>query len=119
MQSLAQARLKRVRAVELVAQGRSYDEIAHEVGYSHRGSAHRAVSKALAEREVDAVDQLRHTEIDRLDRLQASVWPKAMSGDVGAAHLIVKIIDRRIRLLGLADRERRDAEPRFLVLGSS
>ncbi len=26
----------------------SYDEIAREVGYSHRGSAHRAAFKAIA-----------------------------------------------------------------------
>ena len=55
MQSLAQARVKRVRALELAADGWSYDRIAREVGYSHRGSAHRAVFKALEEREVEDV----------------------------------------------------------------
>lgn len=44
MKSLVEARLKRARALELVAQGKAYDQIAGEVGYSHRGSAHRAVS---------------------------------------------------------------------------
>src|SRR4051794_10994308 len=117
MQSLAQARWKRMRAVELALEGRSYDEIASAVGYSHRGSAHRSVTKALAERQVEAVGELRRTEVERLDRLQASVWPKAMSGDVGAAQLIVRIIDRRIRLLGL-DRELDESGQKQLVIGT-
>ncbi len=33
VKSLAQAKLKRVRALELLAKGLSYDEIAGEVGY--------------------------------------------------------------------------------------
>lgn len=101
MKSLAEARLKRARAVELVAQGESYDEVARAVGYSHRGSAHRAVSKALREREVEAVDELRALELLRLDALQAALWDDAMRGDAVAATSILRIIGQRARLLGL------------------
>jgi transposase-like protein len=102
MKSIAQAREKRARAVELLREGKSYDEIAREVGFSHRGSAHRAVSKALAEREIEAVDALRQVELERLDRLQTSIWPRAMNGDVSAINAVLRVIDRRIRLLELA-----------------
>lgn len=87
--------------MKLVAQGMSYDEVAKAVGYGHRGSAHRAVSKALAEREVEGVDELRALELARLNRLQSSLWDKAMAGDVRAVDWVVRIIAQRVRLLGL------------------
>ena len=101
MKSLAQARIKRVRALELVAEGKSYDEIALAVGYSHRGSAHRAVFKALDDREAEDVDHLRAIELARLDALQVALWDRAMDGDVEAVLAVLRIMDRRIRLLGL------------------
>jgi hypothetical protein len=118
MKSLAQARVKRARAVELLADGGSYDQIAREVGYSHRGSAHRAVSKALAERETEAVDQLRRVELDRLDRLQAAMWSRAMDGDVRAINMILRVIDQRVRLLGLAKPPEESDQLVGLVFGS-
>src|SRR4051794_18019038 len=102
MKGMAQARLKRARAVELLAQGLSYDEIARQVGFTHRGSAHRAVYKALAEREAEDIDNLRALECARLDAVQAAYWQKAMEGDVRAAALVLRVMDQRTRLLGLA-----------------
>lgn len=101
MRTLATARLKRARAVELVAEGLSYSEVANRVGFSHRGSAFRAVSKALAEREIEGVDGLRAVELARLDHLQAALWEKAMAGDSRTVASVVRIIDQRARLLGL------------------
>lgn len=101
MRSLAEARLKRARAVELAAEGKSYDEIAKLAGYSHRGSAHRAVFQALSEREVEGVEELRVLEAARLDRLQVAIWDKAMAGDLRAVDSALRIIQQRHRLLGL------------------
>lgn len=118
MQSIAQAKHKRIRAIELALEGHSYDEIARQVGFSHRGSAHRAVYKALGEREVEAVDGLRRLELDRLDRRQASLWVRALDGDVGAVNVVLKVIDQRIRLLGLQAPKRADSdELKLLVVG--
>ena len=98
----AQAQVKRARAVELAAGGMSYDEVARAVGYSHRGSAHRAVFKALAEQEVQAVEDPRALELARLEALQAAIWDDAtMGGDTRAARAILRISDQRVRLLGL------------------
>jgi hypothetical protein len=102
MRSVAEARLRRVRALELLANGCSYDEIARQVGFSHRGSAHRAVTKALAEREAEDIDSLRALECARLDALQLVHWQKALDGDVRAASLVLRIMDQRTRLLGLS-----------------
>jgi hypothetical protein len=111
VKSLAQARAKRARAVELLIDGLSYDEIARQVGFTHRGSAHRAVSRALAEREHDAVDTLRRVELNRLDRLQAAVWSQATGGEVAAIDLILKIIEQRMRLFGLHREPERPSAP--------
>jgi hypothetical protein len=88
------------------------------VGFSHRGSAHRAVYKALGEREVEAVNDLRKLELDRLDALQAALWGRALDGEVAATALVLKVIDQRVRLLGLQTAATSEsADPHVLVIG--
>ena len=119
MRSLAEARIKRSRAVELLQAGCSHDQIARQVGFTNRGSAHRAVSKALSERQAEGIDLLRAIEGDRLDALQASVWPRAEAGDVRAINTVLKVISCRIRLFGLDQNGSGhvDATPQVLVVG--
>jgi hypothetical protein len=59
------------------------------------------VAKALGERLADSIDGLRDLELARLDALQALLWPKAENGDVRAINAVVRIVDKRCRLLGL------------------
>jgi hypothetical protein len=102
MPDKALASWRKCRAVfELALHGKSYDQIAREVGYANRGTAHRVVANALADRLVDGIDELREWEAARLDALQACAWDKAMTGDVRAVNSILKKIDRRCRLFGL------------------
>jgi len=100
VKSRANARLKRVRAVELLTAGYNYDQIAQEVGFTSRGSAHRAVTKALAEREIEAVGHLRALELERLDALHAAFWHQAINGDIPATQVILAISRQRLRLYG-------------------
>ena len=97
----ALAAARRVRAVELRTTGLTYDQIAAELGYANRGTVYRLVSEALETQTVEAVDQLRSLEVERLDRLQFGVWQKAMAGDVHAGSLAIRVIMARCRLLGL------------------
>jgi len=97
----ARAQWRRARAVELALDGKSYDFIAREIGVSSRGNAWRTVQKALNDRVVAGVDELRELECDRLDALQVAVWAKAEQGDLKAIETVLKIMDRRARLLGL------------------
>ena len=117
MRNLAEARIKRARAVELAAEGMSYGEIAQAVGYSHRGSAHRAVFKAITEREVENVDLLRVMEMDRLDVLLRALWPRVEDGDLAAINTAIRITETRIRLLGLDRRTASKDEFASLVVG--
>jgi hypothetical protein len=97
----ALAQWRKARAVELAIGGASYGAIAFEVGYSHRGTAYKAVHKALAEQVAGHVEELRRLELDRLDALQAAVWDKALADDSAAVNTVLRIIEQRARLLGL------------------
>jgi hypothetical protein len=46
-------------------------------------------------------DELREQEVDRIDRLQVAVWPSAMKGDTRAILTIIRLMERRAKLLGL------------------
>ena len=60
------------------------------------------MQKALRERVVEGVDELRQVELERLDQLQLAHWGKAMAGNLASAKVVLGIIEQRSRLLGLA-----------------
>jgi len=68
---------------------------------SRRVTVFAIIRKALDTHEAEEVERLRALETARLDRLQASLWGRAMTGDVAAATQTRQIIETRIRLLGL------------------
>ena len=97
----ALAAARAARAVELRTQGWTYQRIADDLGYSGRGPVYEIVSKALRAQTLEAVEDLRDLESERLDALQQRVWTRAMDGDVTAARTALQIIVARCRLLGL------------------
>jgi hypothetical protein len=92
---------KERRVLELRRAGYTFDDIAKTVGYASPSGAFYALSRALKRTLQQPANELREMETDRLDRLQAAVWPKALAGDNKAVDTILKIMDRRARLLGL------------------
>lgn len=116
-QALAAAR--RARAIELRAQGWTYEDIARDLGYANRGTVCHIVSDALRARTDQAVDTLRSLEAQRLDALQVALWDKAMAGDVNAAQAAIRIIVSRCRLLGFYGEgllDSPEARPRTVVV---
>lgn len=100
----AEATKKRAQAVQLRLAGADWQTIADTLGYRSRGAACAAVSKALKEANHQAgfgAEQLRLIELARLDRLQRAMWQDAMRGDARAADTALRIVDRRIKLMGL------------------
>jgi hypothetical protein len=89
------------KALELRRAGVTYEGIAERVGYQTRNGAHRAVARVLARNPAADVDAVRELETDRLDRLLVAVWPVALKGDAKAVDQVLKIAERRARLLGL------------------
>ena len=94
---------RRARCVELAGNGKTYEQIAAEVGFANKSSARKAVVAALAAREADAVDDLRRLEVCRLDQLQASSWEAALAGDARAIDRVLRIITLRSKLLGILE----------------
>lgn len=95
---------RRAKAVAMRLAGLDFQTIATRLGYASRGAAHTDITRALeanvAEMHRNA-DVLRQEELDRLNRLQAGVWPAAAAGDPKAVQSVLGIIDRRCKLLGL------------------
>ena len=102
----ALAAARRARAVELRSAGMTYEAIAAQMGFANKGNVFRVVSEALKAQTVEAVEELRSLEVERLDKLQLGMWQKAMAGDVHAASVVIRVIRERCRLLGLEDPNR-------------
>ena len=96
----ARTSLRRQQALELRLAGASYRQIAVRLGVS-LPVAWRHLQAALHETLEEPTQDVRQTELLRLDRLMMAHWPQAIGGDVAAADRVIKIMDRRARLLGL------------------
>lgn len=116
----ALASWRKTQAVRLAAAGRTYQQIADELGYANRGTVHRIVREALEAQQAQGVELLREVEVRRLDALQVSLWDAAMAGDIEAVTACLKIILARIKVLGLAepdvDKRSRCQQPQTVIL---
>ena len=115
----ALARARKQRAIELKMQGLSYQQIADEMGYASRGSVYKIIKDAQTVQLVDAVEEHRNLELGRLDALQASLWDRAIAGDVDAVLGVLRVIESRCRLLGLHNAPKSRAgcrQPQTVVL---
>lgn len=107
----------------MLADGKTYREVAVELGYSggNPGAVHRLVRRELEHRVVESAETLRVVEVDRLNALQVAVWDRAMAGDVAAVRTCRLIIKQRCLILGLIDRSATgrpagDGMPKTLVV---
>lgn len=116
----ALASYRRSKAVELAAGGRTYQQIADELGYANRGTVHRIVREALEAQQVQNVELLREVEVQRLNALQVGLWEAALQGDLEAVKACVRIIQARVKVLGLAAPARASAsscqQPQTVIL---
>jgi len=86
--------------VELRTEGYVWREIAQRVNMSTAGVA-KAYDRALERIIAPAVEQHRTTELDRLDILQRVYWQPAINGNLRAADFVLRVIEKRAKLLGL------------------
>lgn len=91
------------KALELRRMGLGYAEIGAQLGIG-KSQSHRLVVEALedaiAQINLDA-DHLRAEEVSRLDGMLRGLWPDARKGNLGAVDRVLKIMERRAKLLGL------------------
>ncbi len=122
-QNHALAARRRIRAVQLVSEGMTYQQAADELGYANKGTLHTIVKKALATQLTETVEEHRTLAYSRLERLLASAWGKAREGDLAAVNACVKVVMAEARLMGLDGSERTSpgagtTEPETVVIGS-
>jgi len=92
---------KRRRALELRKAGADYEAIARQVGYASGSGAFKAIQAALKDVVREPAEEVRTIELERLDRIMLGLWKQATSGDARAVDRVLKIMERRAKLLGL------------------
>jgi DNA-binding CsgD family transcriptional regulator len=91
---------KERQALELRKAGATFDEIADALGMSKNG-VWKAVTRALKSMTAEPAEELRSLEVARLDTMQRGLWNDARKGKVAAVDRVIKISERRSKLLGL------------------
>jgi hypothetical protein len=89
------------RALEMRLAGHTFERIARDLGYKDRTGAYHAVSRSLKATIREPADALRKVECERLDKMQAVLWPKVEAGDLLAMRQCLSVMERRAKLLGL------------------
>ena len=96
-------RAKEAMAVELRSQGKTLQDICDELGYANVSTASKAIRRAMDRTIYIASDDERRHSVARLDRALTKVEPALNKPDTAprAAEVVVKIEERRAKLLGL------------------
>lgn len=95
--------------VKLRRGGLTWDLIGERVGLSISG-AHKAYERALARAVAEDVEAIRQLETERLDLAQSAIWGKVLQGDNPSIQSLIRIMERRAKLLGLDQPTRIQAE---------
>jgi len=90
---------KETTIIELRQEGYIWREIAVMVDMSIAGVA-KAYKRALTRHPHATIDEHRELELDRLDTLQRTFWKSAVAGNPRAADFVLRVIDKRAKLLG-------------------
>ena len=97
-------RERRKILVQMVLSGMDWQTIADRLHDGNVRHAYMDYKRAKDGSKVElstSVEEARWLEVDRLDRLQAAVWPKALKGDTKAADTAHRLIMSRCEILGL------------------
>lgn len=106
----AELEAKELKVLDLRRAGFTFQRIAEEVGYATASGAQRALERIMTRNLPQAPEEFRWQELDRLDRMQVALWPRAMKGDDRAINTIVRLMERRARLVGIDAPQRIQAE---------
>ena len=92
---------KERRVVELRQMGITYEVIAKEVGYAGASGAYHAYERALARYPRETFDKKRDLQDQRIERLLAGIYTRALRGEIPAVMAAIKLFERQAKLLGL------------------
>jgi hypothetical protein len=101
---------RELAVVNLRRTGMTWQMIANEVGYASPAGAWKAYERACARTLEEPTAEARRIELDRLDALQFTYWEPAIQGNLRAADYVLKVIDRRAKILGIDAPQKIQAE---------
>lgn len=90
-------------ALQLRIAGAKYSVIGERLGVN-KSTAYRAVQEELAELDTlksTLAERLRDLEAERCERLILGLWSNATRGDDKAVHAVLRVMERKAKLLGL------------------
>ena len=88
-------------AARLKVQRYSWDTIAEKLGYKSGPIARMAVQRYMERIPVEAIEELRRTELAGLDAAEVALAERIRKGDIKAIEAMLKIKHHRARLAGL------------------
>lgn len=101
VQAIVDANERQVRALELRKAGVSYQTIADTLGYGGPSGAFKAVQTALKTTLREPAEELRSLEMERLDQAAFAIAAQVRAGNLGAIDRLLRIMERRAKMLGL------------------
>lgn len=103
--------VRRTQAMEMKAEGATFQQIADALGYANKGHAWKDINKRLSEVKAEEEIQTEHLRVlheTRLERLIQAWWPQATGQDVNrpglnsrAAEIVLKCMERQAKLRGV------------------
>lgn len=87
--------------------GLAFDQIAERLGIDEDTAYRVWLENSKARLSAEDFDGLRATEAERLDAAQAALWSKVLRGEIPSVLALLRIMERRARLLGLDSSEAR------------
>lgn len=88
--------------LELRRSGETWSRIAQVTGYANASGAQKAYMRVVNRVQREPVEAIFEMELDRLDRIQRAYWkPAIVDLNTKAADIVLKVMDRRAKLLGL------------------
>lgn len=91
------------QAVELWRAGVPVPEIASRLSFPDEDAVWAVLDAAVLQAREPSVADQRRLEMDRLDRLQAALWPKAVRADKDSIDRVLRVMDMRYRLRGRSE----------------
>ena len=101
---------REAEVVKLRRGGLTWDMIAERVGYASPSAAHFAYQRAARRVVQEGIEDIRRVETERLDLAQSAIWGKVLQGDNSSIANLLRIMERRAKLLGLDQPIRQQVE---------
>ena len=100
-----------------IKSGTSYRTIAEHLGVSVGTVAAdvKIILERLKKESLKDAEQHRRIECQRIDHALNALWPKISGGDIQAINTMVRLMERRAKLLGLDEQIGTNDNPIFMV----